>query len=66
MITPDPVIMTNESGRLFEFELGKVEKIKIDNPENPDQELFEEKYVQHKFNQNKDSMVRYNILIILG
>lgn len=26
MITPDPVLMTNESGRLFEFELGRFEK----------------------------------------
>lgn len=28
MITPDPLLMTNENGRLFEFELGKYEKIK--------------------------------------
>lgn len=28
MITPDPVLMTNESGRLFEFELGRMEKFK--------------------------------------
>jgi hypothetical protein len=26
MITPDPVLMTNESGRTFEFELGRMEK----------------------------------------
>lgn len=26
MITPDPVLMTNESGRTFEFELGRFEK----------------------------------------
>jgi hypothetical protein len=28
MITPDPVILSVESGRLFEFELGRKEKIK--------------------------------------
>ena len=27
MITPDPVIMINESGRTFEFELGRYEKV---------------------------------------
>jgi hypothetical protein len=26
MIIPDPVLMTNESGRTFEFELGRFEK----------------------------------------
>ena len=26
MITPDPVLMINESGRTFEFELGKMDK----------------------------------------
>jgi len=30
MITPDPVIMENESGRLFEFELGRFEKVKVE------------------------------------
>jgi hypothetical protein len=43
MITPDPVLMANESGRTFEFELGRHEKalraeaslgtISQDNPE---------------------------------
>jgi len=28
MITPDPVLMVNESGRLFEVELGRMEKAK--------------------------------------
>jgi hypothetical protein len=28
MITPDPALMTNENGRLFEFELGRFDKIK--------------------------------------
>jgi hypothetical protein len=28
MITPDPVLMTNENGRLFEFEIGRIEKVK--------------------------------------
>ena len=28
MITPDPVLMINESGRTFEFELGRFEKVK--------------------------------------
>eukprot|EP00349_Pseudokeronopsis_sp_Brazil_P004725 CAMPEP_0202968192 /NCGR_PEP_ID=MMETSP1396-20130829/13392_1 /ASSEMBLY_ACC=CAM_ASM_000872 /TAXON_ID= /ORGANISM="Pseudokeronopsis sp., Strain Brazil" /LENGTH=37 /DNA_ID= /DNA_START= /DNA_END= /DNA_ORIENTATION= len=28
MITPDPILMENESGRLFEFELGRMEKVK--------------------------------------
>jgi hypothetical protein len=28
MITPEPLIMSNENGRLFEIELGRVEKIK--------------------------------------
>jgi hypothetical protein len=31
MITPDPVLMTNENGRLFEFELGRNEKFKKEN-----------------------------------
>ena len=26
MITPEPVLMTNESGRMFEFELGRHER----------------------------------------
>jgi hypothetical protein len=39
MITPDPVTMTNESGRLFEFELGRIEKFKRED------ESEEEKWV---------------------
>ena len=31
MITPEPVLMKNENGRLFEFELGRIEKVKKDN-----------------------------------
>jgi hypothetical protein len=30
MITPEPVVMTNENGRLFEFELGRMEKVKVE------------------------------------
>jgi hypothetical protein len=30
MITPDPVVMSNENGRLFEIELGRMEKIKLE------------------------------------
>jgi hypothetical protein len=56
MITPDPVIMTVESGRLFEFELGRKEKIKKPQEDwaQPDVEEFEEKWVQYKFNQRKE------------
>lgn len=28
MITPDPLIMANENGRCFEFELGRNEKVR--------------------------------------
>jgi len=38
MITPEPVLMTNESGRLFEFELGRMEKVKIEKPEPVEEE----------------------------
>jgi hypothetical protein len=30
MITPDPVLMENEEGREFEFELGRLEDVAID------------------------------------
>ena len=36
MITPDPVLMINESGRLFEFELGRLEKIKKPDEQSTD------------------------------
>ena len=57
MITPDPVLMAHESGRVFEFELGRLEKFKIPLPEvqegeeqpPPEEEQFEEKWVQYKF-----------------
>ena len=44
MITPEPVIMVNENGRLFEFELGRIEKIKKHTEEGEPEE-FEEKWV---------------------
>ena len=28
MITPEPVLMVNENGRVFGFELGRIEKLK--------------------------------------
>ncbi len=28
MITPEPILMTNENGRMFEFELGRMEKVR--------------------------------------
>ena len=56
MITPEAVLLANESGRLFEIEMGRVEKFKVENPENPDAEEFEEKYVAYKFNQTKEAL----------
>lgn len=55
MITPDPILMNNENGRLFEFELGRLEKIKkptIDGVivEEGQPEEFEEKWTIYKFN----------------
>ena len=64
MITPDPVLMTNESGRTFEFELGRFEKAKP--RESLDSAVAEEgtsiveeeaKWVQYKFNQKLPTMV---------
>lgn len=62
MITPEPLIMVNENGRCFEFELGRFEKIRkvplaegevpSDNPDD-----YEEKWVIYKFNQKKEIMV---------
>ena len=34
MITPEPVLMTQERGRLFEFELGRHEKAHSGSKEN--------------------------------
>jgi hypothetical protein len=48
MIIPDPVIMEQESGRLLEFELGKMEEFK-----NEETEETETKWVQYKFDQTK-------------
>lgn len=51
MITPEPVLMINENGRLFEFELGRIEKFKkVHEDENNQTEEHEEKWVQYKFN----------------
>jgi hypothetical protein len=30
MITPDPLVMENESGRVFEISMGREEKFKIE------------------------------------
>jgi hypothetical protein len=61
MITPDPLVMVNENGRVFEFELGRMEKIRktplIEGEapsENPDD--YEEKWITYKFNQKKEVM----------
>jgi len=61
MITPDPLVMVNENGRAFEFELGRFEKIRKtpivegEAPsENPDD--YEEKWVTYKFNQRKEAL----------
>jgi hypothetical protein len=47
MITPEPVILTVENGRLFEFELGRKEKLKkpVEEWASPEQEEFDEKWV---------------------
>ncbi len=51
MITPEPVLMINENGRLFEFELGKFEKVKKMNADNDDgTEEFEDKWITYHFN----------------
>lgn len=65
MITPDPVLMINESGRTFEFELGRIEKVAKNNEasvgtlsgqEGADEEV-EMKWITYKFNQQGDSLV---------
>lgn len=55
MITPEPVLMVNESGRLFEFELGRFEKFKKEEgDDNNEGEEYEEKWITYKFNQRKE------------
>lgn len=39
MITPDPVNMENENGRLFQLELGKFERVKIDKSQDASQAM---------------------------
>jgi hypothetical protein len=60
MITPEPVVMTGESGRLFELELGKHEKNHSPSKENLDPaaaegtqhtEESESAWVNYRFNQ---------------
>lgn len=66
MITPDPVLMTNESGRLFEIELGRHEKVNKKGTESSEQipaegtqntEETEEHWVTYKFNQQLNLLV---------
>lgn len=69
MITPDPVLMANESGRTFEFELGRMEKPKNGetslgtlNHENQDAAATEEdlpKWVRYRFNQASDTLTQH-------
>ena len=65
MITPDPVLMTNESGRTFEFFLGRFEK-RSNNEASTGQlgsqddvavEESEPKWVPYKFNQQISTLV---------
>ncbi len=74
MITPDPVLMTNENGRLFEIELGRLEKINKKGTESVEQlpaegtqhtEEAEEHWVNYKFNQQLNLLVRLNPIILL-
>ena len=73
MITPDPVLMTNESGRTFEFVLGRFEK-KSSNEASTGQlgsqddvtvEESEPKWVPYKFNQQIATLVSLNTTLIL-
>ena len=34
MIVPDPVILENESGRLFEIQLGRTEQVPVEQTPN--------------------------------
>jgi hypothetical protein len=58
MITPDPVLMTNESGRTFEFELGRFERKQneassgqLPSQDDLNKEDSEAKWVTYRFNQ---------------
>jgi len=57
MITPDPVLMANENGRLFEIEMGRHEKLHkkesleqlpVEGTQNTEE--AEEHWVNYKFN----------------
>jgi hypothetical protein len=57
MITPDPVLMTNENGRLFEIEMGRHEKLhkkesleQLPAEGTQNTEEAEEHWVNYKFN----------------
>ena len=52
IVTPDPIIVTQESGRKIEFELGRMEEQPI-NEEQPDQEP-EKLWKQYKFKQDSE------------
>lgn len=71
MITPEPLVLENESGRLFEIQLGRNEQVRVDTPnetavegaEGASQEapeetepVTEEKWIQYKFDQSQDSL----------
>jgi hypothetical protein len=65
MVTPDPEMVVNESGRLFQFELGRNEFVlKPDHTEDEINQLneegktipedwHEEKWIRYRFNQTK-------------
>lgn len=57
MITPDPVIITHESGRYIEFEMGRMElPVREETEENEDQPPPEEQLVLYQFDQRTDSV----------
>eukprot|EP00347_Sterkiella_histriomuscorum_P017342 403349752 len=64
MITPDPLVMVNENGRNFEFELGRFEKVRkvpllegeVPPAGEPNPDDFEDKWATYKFNQKKESL----------
>eukprot|EP00356_Strombidium_inclinatum_P012995 CAMPEP_0170499466 /NCGR_PEP_ID=MMETSP0208-20121228/31478_1 /TAXON_ID=197538 /ORGANISM="Strombidium inclinatum, Strain S3" /LENGTH=371 /DNA_ID=CAMNT_0010777025 /DNA_START=323 /DNA_END=1435 /DNA_ORIENTATION=- len=45
MITPDPILKDNESGREFEFSLGRTEQVRVDPPGSSMQKLSTEAMV---------------------
>lgn len=69
MITPDPVVMEKESGRLFEILMGRNEKFRLNptpsqadaesqgtaNAEEKEQE-YEERWVNYRFDQSSASL----------